>query len=206
LDTEDGRLCAKNSSWSAFTIEMVRNGITPIAPSYAGMAAAASAAAARLGAFPITYGSRIVLTDKATGTSTGPLIIRKVERGQIVTDVYGPVSQMQKVALEKATNELGSSTTTINAGILATGVVTQPTYLCAGYDANVVATTTADLSDTTAYQHKTEIKSSPFLSFSRPRIIAETSTECIDDHLCWTIVGLGKDIHLFSWLISLANI
>ncbi|KAI8057146.1 hypothetical protein BDF22DRAFT_740676 [Syncephalis plumigaleata] len=189
LDTEDGRLCAKNSSWSAFTIEIVRDGITPIIPSYAGMASAASAAAARLGVIPITYGSRIVLTDKATGTSTGPLIIRKVERGQIVAEAHGPVSQMQKVALENVTNGSGSATTI------------QPTYLCAGYDANVVATTT-DLTDTTtattdSQPPKTEIKSSPFLTFNRPRIITETSTECIDDHLCWTIVGLAKFQYTF---------
>ncbi|RKP24363.1 hypothetical protein SYNPS1DRAFT_29867 [Syncephalis pseudoplumigaleata] len=182
LDTEDGRLCAKNSSWSAFTIEIVRDSTTPIALSYSGMAAAASAAAVRLGAIPITYGSRIVLTDRETGTSTGPLIIRKVERGQIVQDANGPVSQMQKVALEKADDPLP-------------GTVHDPAqavYLCAGYDANLVSTT--ELGE--GY-HKLEIKPSPFLSFNRPRQATDTLATCIDDHLCWTIVGLAQFQYTF---------
>ncbi|KAI9592103.1 hypothetical protein BDF19DRAFT_425699 [Syncephalis fuscata] len=181
LDTEDGQLCAKNSGWSAFTIEIVRDGTTPIAPSYAGMAAAASAAAARLGAIPITYGSHIVLTDKSTGTSTGPLVIRKVERGQVVEDACGPVSQMQKIALEK-----------INDAAPTSDSATSAIYLCAGYDANVVAT-----SDLVELNQKMEVKSSPFLSFGRPRFTPESPDAWVDDHLCWTIVGLAKFEYIF---------
>ncbi len=39
--------------------------------------------------------------DTHSGISTAPLVIRKVDKGKIVTDDGGPVSQMQKIALQR---------------------------------------------------------------------------------------------------------
>src|SRR5260221_624392 len=50
---------------------------------------------------PVTYGSEIILMDTHSGISTAPIVIRRVDKGKIVTGDGGPVSQMQKIALQR---------------------------------------------------------------------------------------------------------
>jgi hypothetical protein len=41
------------------------------------------------------------LSDTHSGISTSPLIIRKVDKGKVMLEEGGPVSQMQKIALQR---------------------------------------------------------------------------------------------------------
>ena len=122
---------------------------------------------------PVTYGSEIVLADTVSGTQTAPLIIRKVDKGRIAADDGGPVSQMQKIALQRI-NADGTRQYLSAAGPTpgTPGVVTPPT---------------PGLSN--------QAGSHPLL-FQAPRIREEVKDgnhviiDEVDDYLCWTIVGI----------------
>lgn len=122
---------------------------------------------------PVTYGSEIVLADTVSGTQTAPLIIRKVDKGRIAADDGGPVSQMQKIALQRI-NADGTRQYLSAAG---------PTPGTPG----VVAPPTPGLSN--------QAGSHPLL-FQAPRIREEMKDgvhviiDEVDDYLCWTIVGI----------------
>ncbi|ORX90867.1 beta-trefoil [Basidiobolus meristosporus CBS 931.73] len=156
MGIESGMLCAKNSTWSAFSITLVDS-----PPSDTGRPMLNS---------PITYGSQIILTDTATGFCSDPLIIRKVEKGRIAQNASGPVSQMQKVALQKL-DDTGS-------GVMM--------YLSA--------------SSSPSDQHDATTGSNPFLSYKRAKVNAHgidildpsNLIEEVDDYLSWTIVGISK--------------
>lgn len=124
---------------------------------------------------PVTYGSEIVLSDTVSGTQTAPLVIRKVDKGRIATDDGGPVSQMQKVALQRV-NPDGTRHYLSAAGPMpGTPGVVPPT---APGLANQAGT-------------------HPLL-FQAPRVREEVKdgvrviTDEVDDYLCWTIVGICK--------------
>ncbi|KAI7903109.1 uncharacterized protein BX663DRAFT_486358 [Cokeromyces recurvatus] len=88
LTTENNQFCAKHSSWSPF--EIIILGQRSSSGGYDGSVA-------------ITYGTEIILKDIHSNTSSPPLIIRKVNKGQIIhDDSYGLVSQMQKIVLQLA--------------------------------------------------------------------------------------------------------
>ncbi|KAK9729376.1 hypothetical protein K7432_000341 [Basidiobolus ranarum] len=156
MGIDSGMLCAKNSTWSAFSITLVNStsGDTnrPLLNS------------------PVTYGSQIILTDTATGFCSDPLIIRKVEKGRIAQNASGPVSQMQKVALQKLDDT--------DSGVMM--------YLSA--------------SSSPSDQHDTATASNPFLSYKRAKLNtqgidsmeASGLIEEVDDYLSWTIVGISK--------------
>lgn len=159
MTVERNQLCAKNSTWSAFSIRVLRvpgatNGRMP-------------------SNVPVSYGAEIVLTDLETGVSSEPLIIRKVEKGRIAQQAGGPVSQMQKVALQR-TSSVGNT----------------PSYLSAAG------------AFTDAHTDQASHNANSFLGYENSRIIHnETSSpdgpsmisiEEVDDYLCWTIVGIGK--------------
>ncbi|CDH49955.1 transcription factor [Lichtheimia corymbifera JMRC:FSU:9682] len=153
--TSDGkRLCAKNATWSAFDIILVR---PPYAPC----------------PMPVTYGAEIILRDTSTGIQSPPVILRKVDKGRI-TQAFGPVSQMQKVALQLASS-VGQQ---------------QPLYLCAN---------SAQESETVSTSPTTSSSSSPlsWIEFLPSRIVqpdnkVELAYEEVDDSLFWTIVGIHK--------------
>lgn len=119
---------------------------------------------------PVTYGSEVILTDTLSGISTSPLTIRKVDKGRIAPDDGGPVSQMQKIALQR-TNTDGTRH-----------------YLSA---ASPVPGQGATPGQTPANQTGTHP-----LVFQAPRVREETRdgvrviTDEVDDYLCWTIVGI----------------
>lgn len=122
---------------------------------------------------PVTYGSEIVLVDTVSGTQTAPLIIRKVDKGRIAADDGGPVSQMQKIALQRVSND------STRHYLSAVGPVPGTPGL--------VISTTPGLSNQTGTH--------PLL-FQIPRVREETKdglrviTDEVDDYLCWTIVGI----------------
>jgi recombining binding protein (suppressor of hairless) len=118
---------------------------------------------------PVTYGSEVVLTDASSGISTAPLVIRKVDKGRIVHDDGGPVSQMQKIALQRY-NPDGSRHYLSAAG---------PTN---GTPAHSSSGNTAPSSHPllfTSVHKRKETKNG-----------VSTSYDEVDDALCWTIVGI----------------
>ncbi|KAI9261188.1 hypothetical protein EDC94DRAFT_609417 [Helicostylum pulchrum] len=127
----------------------------------------------------VTYGTEIILRDSQTGVQSPSLIIRKVDKGRIAQCAYGPVSQMQKIALQ-----------------LASTIDSQPIYLSAAgslSDNSVPGTTTTDA---TSSNNNTSINT--WLDYSPSRLVQpeqmtlELSYEEVDDYLCWTIVGIAK--------------
>lgn len=122
---------------------------------------------------PVTYGSEIQLVDSLTGITTNPLIIRKVDKGKVSAEDGGPVSQMQKIALQRI-NPDGSRSYLSAAGPVPGAPIPPgaPTPGSAGQPA-----------------------SHPLL-FQPPRVRDEVRdgvrvvTDEVDDYLCWTIVGI----------------
>jgi len=109
--------------------------------------------------------------DTHSGISTAPLVIRKVDKGKIVTDDGGPVSQMQKIALQRI-NQDGTRHYLSAAGPMpGTAGTMSPAPGQAG--------------------------SHPLI-FQSPRVREDvkdgvrTVTDEVDDYLCWTIVGICK--------------
>ncbi|CEG68660.1 hypothetical protein RMATCC62417_04873 [Rhizopus microsporus] len=90
MSSDNHQLCAKHASWSPFEIIVTRQPQQQQQP-YPHHHSTA-----------ITFGTEIILKDIHTGTTSPPLILRKVEKGQIVHDATGLLSQMQKVALQLA--------------------------------------------------------------------------------------------------------
>ncbi|KAI9321507.1 hypothetical protein BX666DRAFT_1902898 [Dichotomocladium elegans] len=95
MTTERGQLCAKNATWTPFDIIVVRQPSNHTTC----MDDLTSSAGA-----PVNYGSEIVLKDAQTGVKSPPMIIRKVDKGNIAPAACGPVSQMQKIALQLASS------------------------------------------------------------------------------------------------------
>lgn len=122
---------------------------------------------------PVTYGSEIVLSDSMTGIATAPLVIRKVDKGKISMDDGGPVSQMQKIALQRV-NQDGTRHYLSAAGPHpgTPGLVAPPAPGVASQ----------------AGTHQ--------LLFQSPRVREEVNgnvrymVDEVDDYLCWTIVGI----------------
>ncbi|KDQ63509.1 hypothetical protein JAAARDRAFT_119629 [Jaapia argillacea MUCL 33604] len=165
MTIDHAQLCASNVSWSAFNVNVVRR--PPDAPPLGGPQ-------------PVTYGSEIVLSDTHSGISTAPLIIRKVDKGRIISDDGGPVSQMQKIALQRV-NPDGSRHYLSAAGPMpgTPGVIAPP----------------APGMSQQAGTHA--------LIFQSPRIRDEMKegvrviSDEVDDYLCWTIVGISKFQYTF---------
>ncbi|KAG0261098.1 hypothetical protein BG011_001350 [Mortierella polycephala] len=85
MSVQDNEICAKNSTWSAFSVMIVSNGTgSPVQDG---------------SQKPITYGAEIILKETATGLESDCLIVCKVENGRIQENATGPICQMQKVAL-----------------------------------------------------------------------------------------------------------
>ncbi|KAI9252982.1 hypothetical protein BDA99DRAFT_520560 [Phascolomyces articulosus] len=200
LTSSDNRLCAKNASWSPFDIVLVRPpmqgaqhhsqhsmvgtstsatcttipGSASAALAASQAAAASTAATTQSPAMPVTYGTELMLRDHNTGITSPLLIIRKVDKGRIAPCAFGPVSQMQKVALQLA----------------STNGRSKPMYLSAAG-----ATMDGMCPDGTETGGHT---SSSWIDFAESRIVRpnkpslELAYEEVDDYLCWTIVGIAQ--------------
>ncbi|KAL4069699.1 hypothetical protein V8B97DRAFT_1968790 [Scleroderma yunnanense] len=167
MTIESNQLCASNSAWSAFNVNVVRRP-DDAPPPHAG------------GPQPVTYGCEIVLSDTLSNIATSPLIIRKVDKGRVSPEDGGPVSQMQKIALQRV-NADGSRHYLSAAGPIpgAPGVVSPPTPGASSQGGT----------------HP--------LIFQPPRIREELKdgvrilSDEVDDYLCWTIVGISKFQYTF---------
>ena len=110
-------------------------------------------------------------------------MIRKVDKGRVSPDEGGPVSQMQKIALQRV-NPDGSRHYLSAAGPIpgTPGVVAPP-----------------------APGMSTQAGTHPLL-FQSPRVRDEMKdglriiTDEVDDYLCWTIVGICKCIFFLSFM------
>lgn len=113
------------------------------------------------------------MSDTHSGISTSPLVIRKVDKGKVTHDEGGPVSQMQKIALQRV-NPDGSRHYLSAAGPIpgTPGVVAPP-----------------------APGMSSQAGTHPLL-FQSPRVREEIREgfrvvcDEVDDYLCWTIVGI----------------
>jgi recombining binding protein suppressor of hairless len=120
----------------------------------------------------VTYGSQIVLTDTLSGISTGSLIIRKVDKGIVTLEDGGPVSQMQKIALQRI------------------GLDGARQYLSAAGSINATG------SGGTQKMASSSQSGTHALTFQSPRSREEVKdgirrvVDEVDDYLCWTIVGI----------------
>ena len=177
MTIDHAQLCASNVSWSAFNVNVVRKpGSLPNSVGmYHGMGTPQHLLILSPSASgqPVSYGCEIVLSDAHSGISTSPLIIRKVDKGKVSLEDGGPVSQMQKIALQRV-NPDGSRHYLSAAGPLpgTPGVIAPPTP-----------------------GMSTQAGTHPLL-FQSPRVREELKDgyrvvcDEVDDYLCWTIVGI----------------
>ncbi|KAF8167794.1 hypothetical protein B0H34DRAFT_779406 [Crassisporium funariophilum] len=171
MTIDHAQLCASNVAWSAFNVNVVRR------PGSNGGGVDCVTVG---GPQPVTYGCEIVLSDTHSGISTSPLVIRKVDKGRVSADEGGPVSQMQKIALQRV-NPDGSRHYLSAAGPIpgTPGVVAPP-----------------------APGMSTQAGTHPLL-FQSPRVRDEMKdgqriiSDEVDDYLCWTIVGISKFQYTF---------
>ncbi|KAI0687764.1 hypothetical protein BC835DRAFT_1408272 [Cytidiella melzeri] len=164
MTVDGGMICASNNSWSAFTVNVIRS---------------SQGDAPAIGPQPVTYGSEIMLVDQATGTQSGALQIRKVDKGRVAPDDGGPVSQMQKIALLRV-NPDGSRQYLSAAGPLPGSTVAAPPAL------GMPNATSAHQLLYQAARVREEVKDGS-------RIVIDE----VDDYLCWTIVGISKFQYTF---------
>src|SRR5260221_9506017 len=107
--------------------------------------------------------------DTHSGISTAPLVIRKVDKGKIVTDDGDPMSQMQKIALQRV-NQDGTWHYLSTAGPMpGTAGTMSPAPGQAG-------------------SHPLIFQSLRVQEDAKDGV--HTVTDEVDDYLCWTIVGI----------------
>lgn len=177
MTIDSAQLCASNVGWSAFNVNVVRR--PEDAPPVHGMFSrdrkvlcANTHVHYSGGHQAVTYGCEVVLSDTLSNIATSPLIIRKVDKGRVSPEDGGPVSQMQKIALQRV-NADGS-----RHYLSAAGPVPGPPG---------VAPSTPGVSS----QGGTHP-----LIFQSPRVREEMKdgvrvlSDEVDDYLCWTIVGI----------------
>ncbi|KAF8912968.1 hypothetical protein CPB84DRAFT_1760035 [Gymnopilus junonius] len=151
MTIDHAQLCASNVAWSAFNVNVVRKPGIP-----------GAAASVVTGPQPVTYGCEIV------------------DKGKVTLDEGGPVSQMQKIALQRV-NPDGSRHYLSAAGPIpgTPGVVAPP-----------------------APGMSSQAGTHPLL-FQSPRVREEIKEgfrivcDEVDDYLCWTIVGISKFQYTF---------
>ncbi|CAG8496012.1 11178_t:CDS:2 [Cetraspora pellucida] len=143
----------------------------------------------------ITYGSEVVLSDPTTGFISDHLIIRKVEKGRIAQGACGPVSQMQKIALQcvrmnsRESHYLSAAgPITMDSPQLQDQCTVSGASPFLGYQSSRVV-----------HMQNVEFAKEPFRLVSSIQNIpctksdaTSTIVEEVDDYLCWTIVGISK--------------
>ncbi|KAI9303422.1 beta-trefoil DNA-binding domain-containing protein [Cunninghamella echinulata] len=201
LTSEKDQLCAKNATWSAFDIILVRQPTTSaqnaLSQNHHHYHHHHQPSITTAGV-PLTYGTEIILKDSQTGICSPNVIIRKVDKSCISLHATGPVSQMQKIALQ-----LASTVDTADQ---------PPLYLSAnGHVMNESTTTATTATTTTTDNMKSEennsngngsnhTHSSTWLDYSPSKYLNDINndesgnekTEMVNDYLCWTIIGICK--------------
>ncbi|CAB4492218.1 hypothetical protein RhiirA5_370221 [Rhizophagus irregularis] len=215
MGIEGNQLCAKNSSWSPFVITVMsndnnnnninnHNGLnsftsTSILPKMT----PPSPSSCLNNTIQVTYGSEVVLSDPTTGFQSERLIIRKVEKGRITQGACGPVSQMQKIALQCARSNNRRESLYLSAA----GPITMDSPH--SQDQCTVSGASPYLgyqSSRVVHMQNVEFTKEPFRMVNMQNIpcttksdtvIAPTTVEEVDDYLCWTIVGISKFQYTF---------
>ncbi|KAF9113837.1 hypothetical protein BGX27_000741 [Mortierella sp. AM989] len=166
MSVQDGEFCAKNSTWSSFSVTIVSNG--PNNSARVGSPKSHHRQSTAQSSTPITYGAEIILTETATSIQSDRLIVCKVENGRIQENATGPICQMQKVALMSTKrNEDG-----------------EPVYLSAvGNDHQVGRYMDHASASKTFLKYQPSTMASGNIDIMKPGS---------DDFLCWTIVGISK--------------
>lgn len=183
MTAENGQLCASNVSWTAFNVNVPHPpGETPAIGLSSLLIFCPPIDKVAAGPQPVTYGSIIDLVDPLSPTQMLHLTIRKVDKGRIAPDDGGPVSQMQKIALQR-----------INADGTRN-------YLSA-------ASPVPGAQGVGPGQNASSQTGTHPLVWQAPRVREETRegvrviTDEVDDYLCWTIVGIcmsafhANDVH-----------
>ncbi|CAG8458150.1 13068_t:CDS:2 [Rhizophagus irregularis] len=185
MGIEGNQLCAKNSS-------CILPKMTPPSPS-----------SCLNNTIQVTYGSEVVLSDPTTGFQSERLIIRKVEKGRITQGACGPVSQMQKIALQCARSNNRRESLYLSAA----GPITMDSPH--SQDQCTVSGASPYLgyqSSRVVHMQNVEFTKEPFRMVNMQNIpcttksdtvIAPTTVEEVDDYLCWTIVGISKFQYTF---------
>ncbi|CAO3612051.1 unnamed protein product [Cunninghamella blakesleeana] len=219
LTSEKDQLCAKNAAWTPFDIILVRQ------PTSSAQNALSQnhhhyhhhhQPSITTAGVPLTYGTEIILKDAKTGCCSPNLIIRKVDKSCISHSATGPVSQMQKIALQLASTVSSSSENK-----------QQPLYLSANgrvmTDASSISNTLVDNNNNNNNSNNNNnnnnnnqeennsngngsnhTHSSTWLDYSPSKYLndnnnnknenenGEFMTEMVNDYLCWTIIGICK--------------
>jgi recombining binding protein (suppressor of hairless) len=177
MTIENSQLCASNSTWSAFTVNVARRATdtTPLSMCSSRTAWTHTLMKCPAGPMAVTYGSEIILSDASSGISTAPLVVRKVEKGRIIVDDGGPVSQMQKIALQRI-NPDGTRH-----------------YLSAAYHGPQSNAANSQQNST----HPLLFTSSHLREETRDGV--RTLFDELDDALCWTIVGICKQLRFMEF-------
>ena len=190
LCAQDGRLFAQSRSWTAFRLVVLSR------REAAGPQDMADESV-------LTYGSVIVLVDPASGASTDPLIVCKVDRGRILPPVdgqivhdddegnaWGAVAQMQKVALMRyVPSENGWSL----------HPHTPRTYLCAGTPPPAMPALSLEAGAAMRAEASDDAHSMP-LAFASTRPLPWSEHIVMDeaeDAFCWTLVGISHFEYTF---------
>src|SRR3984957_6845484 len=194
MTIDHAQLCASNVSWSAFNVNVIRRpteapplGMRIKFYSWTLLIFIMIGVLSSGGPQPVTYGCEIVLSDTHSGISTSPLVIRKVDKGRVSADEGGPVSQMQKIALQRVNPDGSRHYLSALGPVPGTpGVVAPP-----------------------APGMSSQAGTHPLL-FQSPRVRDEVNdgirviSDEVDDCLCWTIVGICTSIH-FLCSFALTN-
>ncbi|KAL0095379.1 p53-like transcription factor [Phycomyces blakesleeanus] len=191
MSSDANRLCAKSSAWSAFNIQIIRQ--------------PEDAEDNEDGPVPVLYGTEIILKDTQSGVCSPPLIVRKVDKGCIAATATGPISQMQKIALQLKSS-VNSQPTYLSAG----GNIITPTDQSSDHNGNTssasITTTSLSLSSSSAAAAAVGSPSSNQnsnawldISPSQPsKNNNDPKVEVVDDYLCWTIVSIAKFEYTFA--------
>ncbi|CAG8500525.1 37_t:CDS:2 [Scutellospora calospora] len=200
MGIESGELCAKNSTWSSFAgsfspTNSSKGSSSPI--SSPGSPSPNSVCSKT----QITYGSEVVLSDPTTGFISDHLIIRKVEKGRIAQGACGPVSQMQKIALQcvrmngRESHYLSAAgPITMDSPQLQDQCTVSGASPFLGYQSSRVV-----------HMQNVDFAKEPFRMVSMQNIpcsksdTTSTIVEEVDDYLCWTIVGISKFQYQYTY-------
>ncbi len=190
LHVEQGRLTGRPCDWTAFVIDVIRRGSpSQQYPKY------------DLPGNLLTFGSTIILRDIHSGYRSEPLLICKLMAGKVVSNEYGPVIDMQRIALAKVVP--GQGIWYARAPGSEKGLVDEVT-------GKALPRLRRKLRDkdplnqsllkkmAPAFDREDELDQSSFVSFAAPKVKVEEvdgvmeEYEFLDDFLSWTITGISK--------------
>ncbi|CAH1758483.1 9965_t:CDS:2 [Entrophospora sp. SA101] len=164
MGIEDGRLCARNTSWSSFIITV------------------------------------IILSNPVTGFTSDRLIIRKVEKSRILQNATGPVSQMQKIALQRIIRRPPSNNNNMHHRHhqYHHEYEYESLYLSAAEFTKEPFRSMNIINNGNVYSTGVNSRGCIVGGGGNDGVTMSTSTvEEIDDYLCWTIVGISKFQHSY---------